>query len=542
MRQEEHGVIKMDVILLGIDGLEPSLVREWRDDLPTLASLADDGVEAEIRSSDPPFTVPAWPTLYTGKQGGKHGAFTFEKRVEDSYEYTPINYSDVHAQSLWEVLDEQGISCGVVNVPLTYPPSELDHGYVVPGWPAPRRELVCPDEDVAELLQDLSREYEVNPYPTTFDLKQVDEDRLVDQICDGLLMRNEAFSRLLSETDLDFFFGVYMGIDIASHSLAWHEEHLKEVYVHQDRLLDDLLEEMNEQTDVVLVSDHGHAQQSEYSFHVNEWLRQQGYLSIDESKETSQLFRKLGITQERYAALRSRLRLGDVHEWLPGPLFRMLKRIVPEEDGTVDFEEVKIDWEETTAYAPVQNEIYLNRTDREPSGTVGTDECSAVVDDICSALESVDHPERDEPLLSDLHRCDELFHGPYSTESPEIVFTADDMACNVSKGFDGNELFSEIQWGEHRQYGLLVASGPSINLDAGVETPQLHDVFSTVLALLDARVPEDADGRVITGLFESDPKVEYGTLSRDDNDDAKVYDDDESEEVKDQLRGLGYLE
>lgn len=531
----------MDAILLGIDGMEPSLIREWREDLPTIASLADDGVETEIRSSDPPFTVPAWPTLYTGKQGGKHGAFTFEKRVDESYEYIPINYSDVHAQSLWEILDNQGISCGVVNVPLTYPPTKLDHGYVVSGWPAPRNDSICSDQDILNKIENISGTYEVNPYPLTFDLKEVEKEKIASDICDGLSMRNEAFSQLLSTTNVDLFFGVYMGVDVASHSLSWDRGLLKKVYMHQDRLLEDLLDTVDDDTDIILLSDHGHAQQSKHSFHVNEWLRQRGDLKIKQSRGSTQFLRKLGATQELYASLRLKLGLGKLHERLPSPVLNALKRFVPREEGTVDFDEIDVDWGETTAYAPVQNEIYLNRTDREPQGVVPSEERTDVTDDIVSGLRSLRHPERDEPLISNIYRGEEIFDGPYADDGPDVILVADDMACNVSKGFNDDELFSKLKWGEHRQYGTFLAAGPSIATDAELGTPTLMDVLPTVFAILDATIPSDVDGNVVSDFLETQPEVQYGGSSQKGSS-TETYSAEESEEVKEQLQGLGYLE
>ena len=49
------------VFIFGMDCMAPQLVFEqWRHELPNLAKLADGGAWGELRSTDPPITVPAW--------------------------------------------------------------------------------------------------------------------------------------------------------------------------------------------------------------------------------------------------------------------------------------------------------------------------------------------------------------------------------------------------------------------------------------------------------------------------------------------------
>ncbi|WP_158855671.1 alkaline phosphatase family protein [Halorhabdus sp. CUG00001] len=69
----------MDLAVVGVDGLDPGLIREWRAELPTLSRLISEGGFGEMQSSYPPLTCLAWSTLVTGKQGGKHGVFGFTK-------------------------------------------------------------------------------------------------------------------------------------------------------------------------------------------------------------------------------------------------------------------------------------------------------------------------------------------------------------------------------------------------------------------------------------------------------------------------------
>jgi len=48
------------VMIIGLDCAEPSLVlEEWRDELPAISRLLDNGVYGRLTSVIPPITVPA---------------------------------------------------------------------------------------------------------------------------------------------------------------------------------------------------------------------------------------------------------------------------------------------------------------------------------------------------------------------------------------------------------------------------------------------------------------------------------------------------
>lgn len=533
----------MDLAILGIDGIEPSLVAEWRDDLPTLDGLIGEGRHGRVRSSDPPFTAPAWPDIYTGKQSGKHGVFGFTTPRERSYDRVPVNHDDVRAESLWEALDHASVSCGVVNVPLSYPPTSLDHGYVVAGWPVPNRVSVTrPQRLEADLEDHLGEPYTVNPYPLNVEFDVLDDDELADRIRGGLRHRTRAIEYLLKTRDVDVFFGVFMGIDVASHNFAWNHDRLHDIYVTQDELLAEVVEHIPDDTDVMVMSDHGHGARGAWSFHVNGWLRNEDYLAMGGSGPS--LLGSLGVTQQTYARLRNRLGLGDLHRRLPQPLLDFLKRHVPQDQsGSRGLDAKAVDWGETEAYSPAQNRIHINDIEK-PDGVVPVEQREGLVAELTEALHEIPHPDedRDDPLMSAVYRGDELYHGPYADAGPDVVFVADDMRCNAPMSLPAGDVITEARWGEHRQHGLLITAGPSFADDGEeAEDADIKDVFPLALALIDVDIPEDADGAIPEDRLVVDAKPSYRE-SRDAAGEAEAYSDKESEAIEEQLEGLGYLE
>src|SRR5215510_8268142 len=66
------------VLLIGLDGASFRLLQPLitAGELPELARLMDRGCHGELRSIFPSLTPPAWSTVVTGKNPGKHGIFS----------------------------------------------------------------------------------------------------------------------------------------------------------------------------------------------------------------------------------------------------------------------------------------------------------------------------------------------------------------------------------------------------------------------------------------------------------------------------------
>ncbi|MGE5608399.1 MAG: alkaline phosphatase family protein [Bacillota bacterium] len=141
-----HGVRK--VVVLGLDGLDPKVVRHLMDQgkLPHFSALAKQGQFSELETVAPPLTPAAWSSFMTGNDPSYHGIYDFITR--DPHTYLPklsscevdeprrmlrvgslrIPLSGPRVRMLrqgvpfWRTLARQGLEVTVLRVPITFPP------------------------------------------------------------------------------------------------------------------------------------------------------------------------------------------------------------------------------------------------------------------------------------------------------------------------------------------------------------------------------------------------------------------------------------
>jgi len=126
------------VFLIGVDAATLDLIRPWADSgrLPTFQMLMRSGVCGNLVSVIPPETPPAWTSLVTGKNPGKHGVLDFLVRREPGAPKTVVNTTDRHSRAIWNILSDDGKTCGMLTVPVTYPPEKVN-GFMISGFLTP---------------------------------------------------------------------------------------------------------------------------------------------------------------------------------------------------------------------------------------------------------------------------------------------------------------------------------------------------------------------------------------------------------------------
>ena len=501
-------------IIVGLDGANWELLRPWLSAgrLPNLRSLRERGIEADLRSCLPPVTCPNWRCYSTGKNPGKLGVFWWEKIDVESRTLTTPTARSFESANFWEYLNDEGRSVGVMNLPMTYPPFDVDE-FMIAGGPGSEPEgYAHPPSLEAELDAAGYRLHPERPVASS------DDRAAATAVVDLIDERLETFRGLLAEREVDVAHCTVFYSNVLQH-FFWRDEPTRRAWERIDAHLGALRDEHPEAT-LVLLSDHG-CGPIETVFHANSWLEHEGYLRTE--RDASDVATTVGLDKQRISALAHRLGVHDVVTRLTP---ERVKRAMPEDDSGFKRERKleKIDWEHTRAVASGQGLVYT------------TDE--ATTDALCRDLRSLESPITGEPIARAVFRREEAYDGPHVEAAPQIVFEQA-LGVHTSGAIGDNPPFTGTgHWtAENTPTGLFLADGPGVrgDLDGAASRVSITDVAPTVLASVGNRVPTDMDGEVLP-LFE-DRDVEYrdplpfeggGTAA--------------GSEVRNRLKGLGYLE
>jgi predicted AlkP superfamily phosphohydrolase/phosphomutase len=542
--------------VIGLDGATFDLIRPWAasGQLPTFKKLMDRGAWSELRSTVPPVTASAWSSFMTGKNPGAHGLFDFMQRRENSYDLAPVSVRDRDGRAVWDLIGDAGGKVIVMNVPVTWPPQQVS-GLLVTGMLTPRgADNYTYPQELADELREHVGEYIV--YSDEVYSKGRGEIFL-QALRHSAEQRVKAAEYLLGKYPWDFFMLVFPETDTVSHGL-WaahdpsHHEHdpaeaakfsdgILSIYKLLDSHIARLIEKLDANTTVILMSDHGHGPVRNFLY-VNNYLAQRGFLKFNPGIGTSvkRTAFRFGLTPRTIYRLLLAIGLGKLRRTLDKRRGGrgLLKRFF------LSFADV--DWSRTRAYSiGYIGEVHINLRGREPQGIVEPGEDyektrDQVIADLC-ALKLPDG----QPLVEHIWKKEEIYRGAHLAEAPDVLFLPRNLETIAFGDFEfGSNKIVEPSYGvssSHRMNGIFIASGGGIKPAGEFSGAQLIDLAPTVLHAMGLPVPTDMDGRVLTEALADARPVEYSGTSESGAQATDGYSEEEEAQVIERLQDLGYI-
>lgn len=552
------------VLVIGLDGATLDLIEPWVEagNLPVMAKLMKEGAYSRLRSVQPVISAGAWVTFMTGVNQGKHGVYDFIYRDPTSYSLLPVTYKNLHAPVLWKVLSEQHKKVGVINVPMTYPPEEVN-GFIVTG-------LGTPSYSTFTYPPELGKELLKNGYQINRRIYQHhdNEEAFLEDTYRITRELTKATIRLMTKEPWDFLMVVYRDTDEIAHGF-WHHmdsshpEHdpsakvefknaILNYYKTVDSAIGELLNEVGDDTTVIVMSDHGFGPLYK-DVYLNEWLRQHGYLKLKKPPLYRHMFSQLGLTRNNISRTLRYLRLGKIEQILKDKLGENIS-ILPQTEFA-DFSE-GIDWEHTKAYSfGYQGQIFVNQTGREPNGIISSgSEKEKLLMNLKKELREWTNPMDGLPVVDEILNQSDLYHGAKVVSAPDIVLVMRNLSYITRKGFELSNGYGEIfgnsklrESGGHRLNGTLIAYGPCIQ-KANSELPPawIGDLMPTIIHVLGCAIPNIVDGKVLSEWLvpkiANKPIDNYEWSGDKKKNLDKVLSDTEKEDILERLKNLGYLD
>ncbi len=439
---------KSRLFILGLDGSPLPLLRRLMQagDLPNLARIFEGGTAVEMNSSFPDVSAVAWTSVNTGKNPAKHSIYGFVDRKPGTDKIEIMTAAHVRAKTIWELASDQGRRAVAINVPLSYPPHQIN-GVVVSDFLAPTLPKAVYPTAWLPRLEALGYRIDTDPWAARQSLDAFLEDfRITAE------NRAEAVIQLMDAEAWDLFMVVFMETDRLHHFLwqymeendpVWGPKFL-DAYRQIDALAGRIVAKLTAEDDLIVLSDHGFTTLKQ-EVYLNVWLEQQGFLSVDRAE---------GEGSDPLRAI---------------------------EDGS-------------RVYSLDPGRIYLNLAGREPRGTVAAGDAGHVLEEVSQALRELRDPSDGSPVIQDIFPADEIYHGPERNRAPDLLVMSHD-GYDLKGSFEATELMTRGKLVGMHKYdnATLFVRGRRITVDHA----SVRDVLPTACHLLGIDCPNDVDGSVI---------------------------------------------
>lgn len=531
------------VLFIGLDAATFYFIRPWKEMLPNINSLIQKGVSSELTSTIPSLTPPAWTSIVTGKNPGKHGVFHFF----DSSDKNFVNSTSKKASSIWDILSKKGKKVIVMNVPLTYPTSKVN-GCMISGFLTPdeKHEFTYPKKLKSTVLK---MGYGILTDPVFIGREKFE----ITELKESIKNRLKVALWLIKNQQWDFAALVFMETDFAQHFYFKDSQRILEVYLEVDRAIGKLLKEVPRGTSVVLISDHGFGPRKK-RVAINAYLYQLGLIRIKparfigkklSNKFLSFILNHLGGTRVPFSILLKKVHrvfksfgreststmIGIMNEFLEAITFSLTN------ESLLEFILKDFDLSKTKAHYPFAsfdetNYAFLRTGPKSKKfQTWLAKKCYDLVD-----------PETGEKIVKKVHWRDDVYWGKYAIFAPDLILELDEKYSG-NYGFTPGNLFKTVDDGMHHRKGIVIFRGPNIkrgiSLNSDIYT---WDVAPTILQIMKLPVPSDMDGKVIKEIFCRFSEIEKEQVSAEEETEAYRWKTKEEEEIKKRLRALGYLD
>ena len=551
------------VLIIGLDAATPRLVEKWVSEgrLPTIARFLNEGAFGPLRSVPNRNSAPAWSTMVTGTNPGKHGIFWFTEDNPATYDYKFVNGSFRRTKAFWRVLSDEGQRVGIMNVPLSFPAEEVN-GVFIGGLDSPSTDdprWTDPTDLREEVVKVAGGEYHITPALAKY--------MIADQVEEGLERLHRSMDKkatvakhLMATREWEAFMVVFTETDVIQH-FFWkqmeepdpgtpehHKTAVRDTYEHADRVTAELIEAAGPDTLVLLVSDHGARFDDGLARAIPSWLEQLGLLAYKEEKAAPSA---KNIVQTAIAKT-----FRQLDKRLSPEMKHRLARRFPWARSKVEvmMSFAKVDWSRTLAYTDGKRpEIWINLKGRQNQGIVDPADYDKVRQQIIDAIEHAVNAKTGEPLCRKVWKREEAYSGPYVDRSPDLVIEwldaqptlevkqADGRVFKLEKRHLPDDPFDRLLNGGHDQFGIVGLLGEDVK-PGRIEGADIADIGPTVLYVRDAPIPDDVDGKPLSSAFTFERGEKHGASAQTASEPDTEYSADEEAEIHERLQALGYVE
>ncbi|HLC57243.1 MAG TPA: alkaline phosphatase family protein [Candidatus Nanoarchaeia archaeon] len=491
-----YELVKMSrrVVLLGLDGATFDVVNPLVEKgvLPNFKKLLEHGAYGVLDSCIPPNTDPAWPAFFTGLNPGKLGFLFYMQDIGDNY-YRERLFRGPIKQDLFTYASDNGKKVVAFNIPVSFPPKEVNGVYVTGLLTPPGTEFTYP----REIKNRLGQDYRFG-IP---DFKFLSEDEKVRELEKEINSKFDLALEFYREYNPDLFTLVVMETDLVHHFFwkymdekhPWYKESkykgvIARIYGLIDKRLGELMGMIGKDTMLIVMSDHG-TSGSYLDFNINRYLINHDWMRLKMSRKKRALIALYRMFGLKKSWVRSFLKSLIAKE--RGKTRKLSDSLQP---GFRD-----IDWEKSRVFGLGSYGLYINLKGREKEGAVSPEEYEDVRNELIKMLKELTYPGTGKKVTNRVYKKEEVYHGSQMDKMPDVIYIA-------NKDFLVRDFFVDDEFNDsefcaaHNAEGIYIVHGKDIK-PGKKDNAWLLDIMPTILFILGCRIPKEADGRVLKDLF-----------------------------------------
>ncbi len=482
------------IFVLGLDGLSPELVEKWLNELPNLSKMQQEGVWGKIRCTVPPTTAPAWTSVRSGRNPGAFGFW--DTTYRDDFSYGEPKQADSETADrvdlLQKLLPKMGQRVAIVNVPVSWPPKKIPAGFCVTGPDTQDEKNFTYPENLADEIKGLVGEYIFRLSEGGIAYLKMEKDEVIKRVYNMDTQRFTLVKHFLKKR-CDHILAVLVGAERMAHNFyhftdETHKRHdpnpkyknaLLDYYKWADQNVGEVRASLPSDSVLIVMSAYG-SQKLDGRINLNEWLIQEGYLTLSEYPSEA-----TPLTQ------------------------------------------AKVDWSKTKAWSiGSSGKIYLNIKGREEQGVVEPEEADKLLDELAEKLLAVPD-ENGKKLNTQVFKRDDIQFGPYVKYGPDMFVYFDECRFATSDlvGYGKGKIYSidlpqGPDYATHSPYGYFCMAGSRIPAKGKIESISLLNIAPTVLDVIGLTIPREMERPSILAMLKEEkaapppPKMEDKVRSR----------------------------
>ncbi|MDO8610499.1 MAG: alkaline phosphatase family protein [bacterium] len=487
------------IIVIGIDAFDFNQLTLFKENLPNFTKLQKINPDIRMTSVFPPDSIPAWGSIYTGLNPAEHGAINFMDAKDDK---SKINFRDLHkyykGRTFWDKASEQGKKVCIMLPFSIYPPWQVN-GVMV----CRTLDVVNEDFPLKTYPEDIYEKFGLSDFNVNL-FHGFPSKRNLKKYIESMRKRTEAEAKLglrfLEKYDADLYFIYFSALDAIQHTFwnYYDEKHpdypgenpykniIKDFYVLFDKILGDYLNRIDDDTSVIVISDHGHGMRPVNLVNINEILRLKGYLHPVKKSKIENPFNQKEKIKKSLSNVIATFGLGNFTLKLLSK-FTLWKKVLASPSY--------IDFNRTVAYVSdlsgiksySQGGIIINKD-------VDGVEYENIRNKIIGELKEIIDPKTGRNLMKWIVKREELYEGKYLNRYPDILFELESdygVGWSIYDSIIGKSSMSSFQPGSHMKDSpiFLVSKLGGIYIKKNILLMDIGDIILELITEIQTEFP-----------------------------------------------------